>query len=236
MRIPTCLQPGKIGLTEPKRKRGRPRKNPEQPVKRKRGRPPKNPPPPPPRKRGRPPKPKIDPENNKVPTQDLGEQEAILADIIDELSRGKKGGASKYDGERAARVVKYVLMGNYKSVAAAAVGINPDTLARWKDKHPAFDTALEMAEAQAEIFHVGRAGAGVMNWQSSAWWLERARPSRWSKRDMVEIEDEPERDKVIDVDGFKIVIKPGSTADDLADALPPPVQPCKKNGGNGGSN
>ena len=120
------------------------------------------------------------------------------------------------------------MAGNFRSVAAAAASISRQTIYNWVDVHPEFKELIELAEAHGEMIHVGRIQRGDQNWQSSAWFLERARAQRWAKRDYVEPEDDDEKDKVIDVDGFTVVIKAGSKPSDLAAAIPPNAENGRK--------
>jgi hypothetical protein len=72
--------------------------------------------------------------------------------------------------------------GNTLATAATLAGITYDTLKRWRRLDPPFNTVVLQAEAEAEVKHVNNIGlAGKINWQASAWWLERRRTGDWRK-------------------------------------------------------
>lgn len=64
-----------------------------------------------------------------------------------------------------------------------------DWLARGRDGEPPFADFLDRvkeAEAQAEdvmVACVRTAATEPRHWQAAAWWLERARPQDWAKRE-----------------------------------------------------
>lgn len=88
-----------------------------------------------------------------------------------------------------------------------------DWLARGRDGEEPFADFLhrvKVAEAQAEELMVGairKAGIDPTKWQAAAWWLERARPSDWAKREPT-TEQEAERAETgaVDLDVAKSVV------------------------------
>ena len=85
--------------------------------------------------------------------------------------------------------------GNYVSVACGICGIDERIIYKWLDrgeKEPGtlFSTlsqSVKKAQAEAERLHLTRiTTAGERNWQASAWFLERTKPDRYSRRDRIE--------------------------------------------------
>lgn len=80
-----------------------------------------------------------------------------------------------------------------------------DWLARGRDGEAPYADFLDRvkrAEAEAEevmVACVRTAGMEPKHWQAAAWWLERARPSDWAKREPTR-EDEASRAESGDLD------------------------------------
>lgn len=106
----------------------------------------------------------------------------------------------------AAKIIGYVLEGNYPKVACQAVGISYRGFQYWKARADEFsDTPLEdipesermfvdlfhtmaIAEAQAEIGLLRKVAEGKFGWQAAMTILERRHPERWRRRDVIEHE------------------------------------------------
>lgn len=88
-------------------------------------------------------------------------------------------------------------MGNFRSTAAASVGIHRNTLANWerwgeeegREPYASFLCAVEKAEAIGERRLLRNIRKGVDGWQSQAWIMERRWPSRWSGRVRVTVSE-----------------------------------------------
>lgn len=118
---------------------------------------------------------------------------------------------TKYTEEKAAAICKDIERGNTLRVSAIVNGVPVSTFNDWRSKFPGFSEAVEKAEAQAEMLHVGAIVAeGVSgNWQASAWWLERRRHDDWRKP--------IERQEITGADGQALTVKvlKGVSMDDL---------------------
>jgi hypothetical protein len=110
------------------------------------------------------------------------------------------GRPSALTPENAAIILEHVRRGNYREVAAQAVGIAPLTFRRWIDQgeidieagdvttcHAIFCTAVKSAEAQAEINMLAEVTGRRSDWQRFAWILERKAYKRWGKRQQIEM-------------------------------------------------
>jgi len=93
------------------------------------------------------------------------------------------GRPTKYTPETVTAIINAIMDGNYKAVAARIAGVSRDTLYEWESRYPEFSDAIKNAEAVGEAEHVARIKRGPMQWQSSAWFLERKYPDRWGKRE-----------------------------------------------------
>jgi transposase len=90
-------------------------------------------------------------------------------------------------------IVEALCDGNYLKVACSAAGITYAGFAWWRKRYEDGDPdaqvfadffdAVKRAIAVSETRAVRDVRAGVMNWQSRAWLLERRFPSRWGKKD-----------------------------------------------------
>ena len=93
------------------------------------------------------------------------------------------------------QVVGYLRAGAYVETAAAAAGISKETLYSWlrrgaADEVPfaAFAEAVEKAQALAEMRDLALIGkAAETEWTAAAWRLERKFPSRYGRRQAVEV-------------------------------------------------
>ena len=110
----------------------------------------------------------------------------------------KPGGITKFNPERAAKIIALVADGNYLETAARASGIDKVTLHMWIRKgrnnltpeYAAFAEAIAMARGTAEVaaISVVRTAAESGQWQAAAWFVERSAPSRWGRQDRVALE------------------------------------------------
>lgn len=109
-----------------------------------------------------------------------------------------KGAGIKLTPELQSLVVAHLEAGNYVETAAQAAGVNKVTLYDWLKKgatgeepYAGFSNAVVSAQAKAEARDVQRMDVhGLMNWQATAWRLERRHPDRWGRRDRVEVQQE----------------------------------------------
>jgi hypothetical protein len=85
----------------------------------------------------------------------------------------KRGPKPKYEDPK---IIKPLLQaiedGLTETDACHLVGIDPDTLRRWKAKEEICG-AIKSAIARGKHHHIKRIKAGDQGWQSSAWFLER---------------------------------------------------------------
>ncbi len=100
------------------------------------------------------------------------------------------------------RIVLAIRAGSYRTVAAQAAGIHPDTLANWlkageratRGPYHAFQQAVLRAEAEAELHHAALiAQAAKRSWTAAAWWLERRYPGRWGLKPAPLEDDGPDK-------------------------------------------
>jgi len=109
------------------------------------------------------------------------------------------GAPSKFNEDRADKLLQAVRGGNYLETAARYAGISYPTLRRWilKADDPSappeyveFKEALEKARADAEVASLAKIqkAAGEGAWQAAAWYLERSWPERWGRRDTNRVE------------------------------------------------
>lgn len=108
-----------------------------------------------------------------------------------------RGRPTKFTQEIADRIVIFVRAGNYIETAAAAAGINKDTLYDWLKKGAAqksgvlrdFSDAITKALAEAEASDLATIGKAAKDghWQAAAWRLERRNFTRWGKRQKIDL-------------------------------------------------
>ena len=99
--------------------------------------------------------------------------------------------APKLDSKMKMRILHILKQGNYRSVAARAVGIDPVTFADWMNRgqqgeepYYSFYADVIRAESEAEqemIRCITKAGRHT--WQAAAWYLERKHPERYGRLD-----------------------------------------------------
>jgi hypothetical protein len=101
----------------------------------------------------------------------------------------------KFDQVKAKKILDLVKAGNYIFIAAAGARIANKTLYNWmrrgaRGEEP-FESFLEdINEAQAiaeSVAVMNIRKAGETSWQAWAWWLERTRPERYSRRDTFDL-------------------------------------------------
>lgn len=111
----------------------------------------------------------------------------------------ERGRPSKFNEERAEKLIQAVRGGNYLSTACKFSGISYNTLRRWTLKadepgappeYAEFRDALEKAQADAEVAALAKISKAASEgaWQAAAWYLERSTPERWGKRDKTQVE------------------------------------------------
>jgi hypothetical protein len=94
---------------------------------------------------------------------------------------------TKKTPEAVDRILKILGVGGTWSMAAAAAGISPDTLVRWRDTHRAFALACARARdngAQKLVERI-RAEAENGDWRAASWLLERISPDQYGRRVLV---------------------------------------------------
>jgi hypothetical protein len=109
---------------------------------------------------------------------------------------GKRGPKGKLTPELKDKIVKAVRAGNYIETAAAWAGIHKDTFYDWFHKGQAsraglyreFADELEIAWAESEVRDLQTISmAAAENWAAAAWRLERKFPTRWGRKDRMEL-------------------------------------------------
>lgn len=123
------------------------------------------------------------------------------------------GRPTKFNEERAEKIIRAVKAGNYIETAAALAGISKTTLYAWMKRGAAelerleadikakpkkaelpfldFLNAVNMALAEAENRDIEAINAATKeDWRAAAWRLERKFPDRWGRKDRVQAEVE----------------------------------------------
>jgi hypothetical protein len=110
------------------------------------------------------------------------------------------GRPSKLDDIRAKRIVDAIRRGLSRTAAAAAAGVSKralmDWLARGRDGEAHYEHFLhrvQEAEGKAEeemVACIRTAALDPRYWQAAGWWLERARPADWAKREPTKGDEE----------------------------------------------
>jgi hypothetical protein len=86
--------------------------------------------------------------------------------------------------EAVKQILTAVRLGFWPDRAATLAGVTPATMRAMRMRDPEFATALEMAEAQAELnFHGKILKASESSWSAAAWIMERRFGQRWGRRD-----------------------------------------------------
>ena len=99
------------------------------------------------------------------------------------------GRPSKRTPEIEAKIIEAVRGGNYIETAANYAGIGKSTLYEWQSRFPDFADAIQKARAEAETRNVTLIQqAARTQWQAAAWYLERSYPSRYGRKDRLDIE------------------------------------------------
>lgn len=96
------------------------------------------------------------------------------------MKKRARGAPTKKTPERLARIVEIIAGGNFRYVAARAVGITGPTLTKWMAADPELAERVEVAEQQAEIDAV-KTIRTAGDWKAMAWFLERKFPERWAQ-------------------------------------------------------
>lgn len=95
---------------------------------------------------------------------------------------------TKYNTDRAGRILAALRAGNTRSAAAHAGGIDMGTLARWEKRFSDFAGYVRDAESAAERMMVGHIRqAALSDWRAAAFWLERRRSEDWGRKDRLEV-------------------------------------------------
>jgi primosomal protein N'' len=99
------------------------------------------------------------------------------------------GRPTKYDAERAERILSALRAGNTRKAACAFGAISDETFANWCRRYLEFLEAVRKAESDAEVRRVANiAKAGNEgDWRADAWWLERRRHQDWGRKDRIEL-------------------------------------------------
>lgn len=118
------------------------------------------------------------------------------------------GRPTKLTPEIQERIVALLRAGNYVETAAAYCDVGKVSLYAWmkrghrqpKSIYGAFLNAIEKAQAESEIRDLEQVRKAEP-WESSAWRLERKHPTRWGRRDRLDVMTEPTTLKIVIDDG-----------------------------------
>lgn len=137
-----------------------------------------------------------------------------VGDVTESSLTSNTGGRpSKFTPERVDTLVKWLKLGYYIDEACSMAGIHRDTYYAWLKKADEgiqefsdFSDTIKKARAEAEGAHIMNIRKAADNgvWQASAWFLERAYPTRWGKKnpDLInEDSDEPVEFEIKYADG-----------------------------------
>lgn len=111
---------------------------------------------------------------------------------------------SKYSAVLTERICMLIRAGNTIEVAAAAVGLSPNTVWQWLQRRKDFKAAVDTARGEAEtilVMQVQRA-AGQGSWRAACWLLERQWPERWAA-----LSDRAQADRELDHELDRILAK-----------------------------
>jgi hypothetical protein len=110
---------------------------------------------------------------------------------------GKMGRQTKYNDERAAKILEALRLGVPQATAITYGGIAETTYYRWLQEGAADDApehlkefreAVKAARAEAEVRSVAIIqNASRKTWQAAAWFLERSFPQHWARTDRHEV-------------------------------------------------
>jgi hypothetical protein len=99
--------------------------------------------------------------------------------------RSEIGRPPVLDDTKKAQICAIVAIGCSRATAASYVGCHRDTIRNTAGRDPEFAAALEKADSQHEMRHLGfinKAAEEAKYWRAAAWALERKYPSRYGAR------------------------------------------------------
>ena len=113
----------------------------------------------------------------------------------------------KLDAELIEKAHKLISEGHYAVVVCAYLGIAETTFYAWMRKakedieankktiYTQFSQSIKEAEAKAEMRHLQTIAKAATegNWQASAWFLKTKHRDRWSERQEVTLQGDPEK-------------------------------------------
>jgi hypothetical protein len=92
------------------------------------------------------------------------------------------GRPSKFDDQRAARILEAIAHGVTYALAAEYAGISEKTLTRWRKANVDFDQQLREAEGNALMSWLTLIDrAALEDWRAAAWIVERRYPAHYGK-------------------------------------------------------
>ena len=98
----------------------------------------------------------------------------------------KVGRKPKYSAVLRDKIINNIRNGRTQEDTAYLVGIQPQTLSKWKSEKPEFHEAIKTAEAQQfKKTENSLLKHGKHSWQALAWWLERRRSDVYSLKTSV---------------------------------------------------
>lgn len=94
---------------------------------------------------------------------------------------------TKKTPEALEKIIQIMGVGGTWNMAAAAGGISPDTLKRWRDKDPAFASRIARArdDGTQKLADRIRQEAESGDWRAASWLLERIAPDQYGRRAIV---------------------------------------------------
>lgn len=142
-------------------------------------------------------------------------------------ARRTGGRPSKLDAQRRERLINAIRAGAPKVHAAAAAGIDRETLRRWERRseepgapaeYVAFAADLRAAEAEAFVALTATVRTSARtDWRAAAWLLERRAPDEYGRRDRVEHSGRIDSEQTVKVDALSGPV--ADAARGLADAI-----------------
>lgn len=147
--------------------------------------------------------------------------------MADTARRRAGGRPSKLTPERRKRLLDAIRAGAPKTHAAAAAGIDRETLRRWERRaeepnapaeYVAFAADLHACEAEAFVTLTATVRqAARTDWRAAAWLLERRAPDEYGRRDRVEHSGRIDSDTTVRVDALDPDV--AAAARNLADTI-----------------